>query len=49
MYRLFHLDLVDLDPEELVFEVIIAGELVTVLHVFALGRFGEHTGLSTCQ
>ena len=49
LYRFFHLDLVDLDPEELMFEVIVAGELVAVLHVFALGEFGEDSSLPTGQ
>ena len=47
LYRFFHLDLVDFDPEELVFEVIVARKLVPVLHVFAFGDFGENTCFST--
>lgn len=49
IYRFFHLDLVDLDPEEFVFEVIVTRELVSVLHVFALGDFVDDARLATCQ
>lgn len=45
-YRLFHLDLVYFDPEELVFKVIIARKLVSVLYVFAFWDFGEYTCFS---
>ena len=48
-YRLFHLDLVDLDAEQLVFEVLVEVEAVSVLHVFPPGVLVEDTGLSTCQ
>ena len=45
-YRFFHLDLVDLDPEEFVFEVVVARELVSVLDVFALRDLGEDPGFA---
>lgn len=48
-YRLFHLNLVYFDPEQLVFEVIVAGKLVPIFHVFAFGEFGEHSCFSTCK
>lgn len=41
--RLFHLDLVNFDPEEFVFEVVVAWKLVAVLHVFTFWDLGEHT------
>lgn len=44
--RLFHLDLVYFDPEELVSEVVVAWKLVAVLHVFAFWDFGEHARFS---
>ena len=45
-YRFFHLDLVDLDPEEFVFEVVVARELVSVLDVFALRDLGDDPGFA---
>lgn len=33
-YRFFHLDLVDLDAEQFVFEIIVEIEAVSILHVF---------------
>lgn len=48
-HRFFHLDLVDFDPEELVFEVIVARELVPVLHVFAFGDLVEDARFPASQ
>lgn len=48
-YRFFHLDLVDFNPEEFVFEIIITRELVSILHVFTLWDFGKDTRLPTGQ
>ena len=36
-YRLLHLDLVDLDAEQLVFKIIVGIKAVSVLHVFPSG------------
>lgn len=33
-YRFLHLDLVDLDAEQFVFEIIVEIETVSILHVF---------------
>lgn len=46
-YRLLHLDLIDLDAEQFVFEVIVEIESVSVLHVFASGVLVEDSSLST--
>lgn len=48
-YRFFHLDLVYFDPEELVFEVVVAGELVPVLYIFAFWDFGKDSCFSTSE
>lgn len=48
-HRFFHLDLVDLDPEKLVFEVVVAGKLVSILHVFALWDFSEYACFPTSE
>lgn len=48
-YRFFHLDLVDFDPEQLVFKVIVARKLVSIFHVFALWSFGEHACFPTSE
>lgn len=48
LYRLFHLDLINFDAEQPVFEFVIAGELITVLHIFAFGDFGQDTRFATC-
>lgn len=42
-YRFFHLDLVDFNPEEFVFEVIITWELVSIFYIFTLWDFGKDT------
>lgn len=47
LYRFFHLNLINLDPEELVFEVIIARKFVPILHIFAFWDFGEDACFST--
>lgn len=48
-YRFFHLDLVDFNPEEFVFEIIITRELISILHVFTLWGFGKDTCLPAGQ
>lgn len=48
-YSFFHLDLVDLNPEELVFEIIIARKLVSIFYVFAFWGFGENSCFPTGQ
>lgn len=48
-HGLLHLDLVDLDAEQLVGEVRVEAELVAVLHVAALGRLGHHARLAARQ
>lgn len=47
LYRFFHLDLVDFDAEKLVFEVVVAGKLVSIFYVLALWNFSEHACLPT--
>lgn len=49
MYRFFHLNLVDLYPEELMSEIIITCELITVFHIFAFGAFSQDSGFATSQ
>lgn len=46
-YRFLHLDLIDLDAEQFVFEVVVEIESVSVLHVFASGILVEDSCLST--
>lgn len=48
-YRFLHLDLVDLDAEELVFKVIVEIEAVAILHIFPSRVLVEHTCFSTGQ
>ena len=48
-YRFLHLDLVDLDAEQLVPEVLVEVEAVSVLHVLPAGVLVEDTGLTASQ
>lgn len=48
-YRFFHLDLIDLDAEQLVLKFIVEIEPVSVLHIFATRVLVEDAGFSTCQ
>lgn len=46
-YRFLHLDLIDLYPEELVSEVIIACKFITIFHIFAFGAFSQYSSFAT--
>lgn len=48
-YRFLHLDLVDLDPEQFVFKIVIEIEAVSILHVFPSRVLVEYTCFSTGQ
>lgn len=48
-YRLFHLNLVDLNPEEFVRKLIVELELVVSLHFASFGNLGEHTSFAAGQ
>lgn len=48
-YCFLHLDLVDFDAEEFVFEVVVEVEAVSVLHVFPSGVLVEDAGFSAGQ
>ncbi len=48
-YRFLHLDLVDLDAEQFVFEVIVEIETVSILHIFSSRVLVEDTCLPAGQ
>lgn len=48
-YRFFHLDLIDLDAEQLVLKFVVEIESISVLHVFATRVLVEDTGFSAGQ
>lgn len=48
-HRLFHLNLVDFDAEEFVFEVAVEVEAISVLHVFPSWNFIEYASFPAGQ
>lgn len=48
-YRFLHLDLIDLDAEQLVFKIIVEIEPVSVLNIFPTGVLVEDAGFSAGQ
>lgn len=48
-YRLFHLNLVDLNPEEFVRKLVVELKLVVSLHFASFGNLGEHTSFAAGQ
>lgn len=48
-YRFLHLDLVDLDPEQFVFKIIIEIETVSILHFFPSRVLVEYACFSAGQ
>lgn len=48
-YRFLHLDLIDLDAEQLVLKFTVEIEAVSVLHIFAAGVLVENAGFPAGQ
>lgn len=46
-YGFLHLDLIDLYSEQLVFEVCIEDELISVFHLLPFGTFNQDPGFTT--
>lgn len=48
-YSFLHLDLIDLYSEQLVFEVSIENELISIFHLLSFGTFNQHPCFPTGQ
>lgn len=48
-YRLLHLNLIDFNAEQLMFEVVVEVEAVSVLYVFPSGIFIKNASFPACQ